>query len=133
MKFFPEDRLCSDFFSAVKMLRQVGKQNKPFYLCHVSNENPGGTKQQMKFRGHRRQCIGVLKGALDYVVTWEGGKAWMEAKRKKGLYGASTTGYCTPEQKAFIKGLDEMKVPNIVFRTVDEGITFLIDLGLIKE
>ena len=130
----PEDNLCAAFCSMIDALKAAGKQNQEFVICHVANENPGGTKQQRMLRGSQRKKIGVKKGALDYIVGWgDGQHAWMEAKRKKGQYGATSDGYCTPDQKEFIRRLDSMNIPNKVFKTVDEGIGFLVDLGLLKE
>lgn len=130
---YPEHTLCKEFVKQIALLRFYKQFTKETIILHIANENIGNTKLQNIMRGRRGKEMGKLAGALDYLVLAEGFVGFMEAKRKKGEYGAATNGILSPEQKAFITTMQSIGVPCEVFNSVSSGEDVLIKWGLLKN
>jgi len=124
----PEYDFCVDFISIVDSLQAMNQALKPFMILHIANEHKG-----TQASGGRRKKMGVRSGVLDYLVIWEDGYGFIEAKCQKGLYGSDKTTYLNENQRTFVDFLKVISANNATIRTVNEGLETLCDWGLLPK
>jgi hypothetical protein len=123
---YPEHAICKHFMLLVNNLIARKLTLKPFVIFHIPNEQEvTGNIAKDKIRNARRKEIGVMSGVLDYLVFWEGGMGFLEAK----VPGNSLS----PNQKLFCDLCDALGVEWEVFKSPDEGLRILAEWGLISE
>jgi len=116
MRLGPEDRVCLEFVTALRVAALEGRLSAVF--CHVPNE--------LATRGPAAalaRALGLITGTSDYLFLWDGGAAALEAKAP----GA----YPSPIQRDFRDWCAARGVPWHVFRSADEGLAILRALGVL--
>ena len=112
----PEDKICVEFFSDyVKALRD-GDCNA--LIAHITNEFSGDKRPVW---GMLKSAMGRVKGAPDYIVTWQGGSGFIEVKAEDGRM--------SPEQVAFAAACEQLGIRHAVCRSKGAIIATLMNWG----
>lgn len=116
----PEDRLALEFASRLRAASLEGRLRAVW--CHVPNELAGAARATVPAAIAR--ALGLIAGTADYLFLSEKGGFALEAK---SIGGRQTDG-----QRDFELWCASQSVPYAVFRTVDEGIGYLREWGLMQ-
>lgn len=91
--------------------------------CHPANELAGAARATPAAAIAR--ALGLIAGSSDFLFLWKDGAGALEAK--------SDVGRLSPGQKDFRDWCDLMGVPFHVFRTADEGESYLRGWGVLDD
>ena len=125
-----EGELSEEFNRTVIGMSFLLKFPQHFCMYHIANEDKNYEKNE-----HIRISIGAklkrqgkLAGVFDYFVSW------FDGERMQFAYLEAKIGYnkLSDTQKEFKARLDLCGIPNVTFWKVNEGIDFLIGLGIYK-
>lgn len=119
----PEDILSSDLKTALERLKLRGIFNGVFF--HVPNE----FKASKNFFAawDKKEKIGCVAGAPDWVISWQGGNLFVELKAKKTMPAALKA--MRDGQRDFAKNCNESGVQYEVCISVAQVIHHLYRLG----
>lgn len=120
LRLGPEDRIAIQFANALRVAALEGRLSAVF--SHVPNELIGHT--HMSPINAVARAAGVIPGSADYWFAWAGGSALLEAKSKDG--------HLSGNQKDMRSWCEAAGVPYHVFRSVEEGLSILRDMGVYR-
>lgn len=115
-----ESDLCKQFVLQVKQRKVWNYYKKRFILMHVPNERVAIKNKALQMGYLRSQYAqGMLAGAPDYIIMYEGGKvAAIEFKRDK-------RSKLTIDQEHFKSNCSELELPYLCTYNVDEALSFM--------
>lgn len=119
----PEEQLSADLKTALTRLKNNGIFSGVFF--HVPNE----FKPTKNFFAawDKKEKMGCVSGAPDWVITWQGGTLFVELKAKKTMPAALNA--MRDGQRDFAKDCNESGVQYEVCISVDQVIRHLQRLG----
>lgn len=117
----PEERLSIDFANALRAATLEGRLNSVW--THPANEIAGRRSNTAQIRYAIAKAMGMIDGAADFLFLSGAGCAALEAK----IGGGSQQ----DNQLDFEIWCGKAGVPYRIFRSVDEGLSILADIGLL--
>ena len=108
-----ESVICKQIVIEVSHLKSLNYFANEFALIHIANENVSG----LGYRRHLK-AIGLMPGALDYLLLYTGGCAFIEVKRDHKCK-------LSPMQVKFTKLLDSLGINWIVAHSPQEVTSFI--------
>lgn len=123
MKLTPEEQLSADLKQLLIKLKNSGKFKGMFF--HVPNE----FKPTKNFFAawQKKEAIGCVSGAPDWVIAWQGGTLLVELKAKKTMKAA--LGAMRDGQRDFAKECDKFGVHYIVAISIEQVYLRLAELN----
>ncbi len=123
MKLTPEDALSADLKIALDRLKQRNIFNGVYF--HVPNEFKAIKNGFAAWA--KKEAIGCVSGAPDWVITWQGGTLLVELKAKKNMKAA--LGAMRDGQRDFAIACNKSGVQYEVCISIEQVIRHLQRLG----
>lgn len=119
LRIKPEEHLSITYTNELRGLALEGRLSAVF--CHVPNELAGYSSSTA--RSAITRAMGLISGTADYLFLADGRCLAQEAKIGRGSL--------SPNQSDFRLWCEACNVPYRVFRSVDEGLQQLRDVGML--
>lgn len=117
LRLGPEDRIAIEFAAELRKASIEGRL-KAVWL-HVPNES-----KRSKAAGAIARALGLIPGTADYLFLHADGSFALECKGPDGKQ--------TENQKDFEQWCRTQGVPYQMFRTVEEGLGYVRDYGVLS-
>lgn len=111
-----EKVICRLFYTSASMLNEYNQFPHKYIILKIPNERI--TKDKYPGYINSLKAQGMIKGAPDYVITWNKGCAFIEFKKDKKAKQSES-------QIAFSEMCKELGIPYLLTYDVDEAIDFL--------
>ena len=117
LRLGPEDRIAIEFANELRKASIEGRLNAVW--LHVPNES-----KRSSAAGAIARALGLIPGTADYLFLHANGSFALECKADKGRQNDN--------QKDFEQWCEDQRVPYHVFRTVEEGLGYVRDYGVLS-
>lgn len=118
----PEQTICMEFANRLRALELEGRLT--CIWTHVPNEIGWNRSKVAQMLYASAKAMGMIVGTSDYLFLARGSSLAMEAKSK--------TGSQHDGQKDFEIWCGEKGVPYRIFRSAEEGVAILREMGFVK-